>query len=389
MVPLIGGHTIGMDQAYNSRPEFLVSFPGFQDHDQHLRKWYNDEVPYHIADGSKLNLESVDVVSTTCPCAGLSSLSPSSSAESATNDWMSKSAELVLGEIKPKVLWGENAPRLASKMGEPTVNKLRSIGKKYGYTFSLVKTKSLIHGLSQTRDRSFYFFWKGDQIPIFNFIKREREPVEDLLRNTVNNPEDPMSEVPNKKTPSDDPWYRFVLEEMHGGITHPEFAAIIPKTINPFDHIERNGVSYLTVKKWMSKNGFEKRAIRCQTIHDKLAAGGSIMRRGVEVPKGHTGAFVGHLPVSLTHPDIDRFITIRESMNMMKLPETFQLQGGIKNLNHICQNVPVTTSKDMALEIEKYLTGKLDAVNSEFLIQDFKNQTVEWDSGSSLNEHFV
>ena len=35
-----------------------------------------------------------------------------------------------------------------------------------------------------------------------------------------------------------------------------------------------------------------------------------------------------------------------------KLPDDFQLQGGVKNLNHICQNVPVNTAMDMAENVK-------------------------------------
>ena len=41
---------------------------------------------------------------------------------------------------------------------------MRKIGEDNGYTFSIFKTKSILHGLSQVRDRTFYFFWKGDKV---------------------------------------------------------------------------------------------------------------------------------------------------------------------------------------------------------------------------------
>ena len=44
----------------------------------------------------------------------------------------------------------------------------------------------------------------------------------------------------------------------------------------------------------------------------------------------------------------------------MGLPEDFILQGGKKNINHICQNVPVTTAQDMADHVYRFVTGRLD-----------------------------
>lgn len=383
IIPLIGGETIAMEQVFGQRPDYLMSYEPFYANDRHLIQHYNNQVPYYLLDGvDRDKWHNVDVVNTVCPCAGLSSLSPSSNSESTVNDWMINSAQFILGQIKPKVFWGENAPRLASKMGAPVVNKLRAIAEQNGYTMSIFKTKSILHGLSQVRDRTFYFFWKGDKVPLFKYIKREHERIEDTIRNVGRDPKDPMDVLTNTNIPSQNPFYRFVLEEIEGGITHQDFFNKIEKTTNPMDHIENNKVSYLEVAKWMTSNGFEKQAERCKTIHDKLTAGGNIMRKLVEVPKDHIGAFVGHLPSQLTHPDEDRFLTIREALSIMKLPKDFILQGGKSNLNHICQNVPVTTAYDMAVSVKEYLNGELPFLDTKFAIQDNKTQTVEYEKES-------
>ena len=137
IVPLIGGETIAMQNVFGSRPEYILSYDGFQANDKHLLE---NEVPYHlIHDGRVPDVPDVEVVNTVCPCAGLSSLSVTSSSDSTTNDWMRTSARHVLGTIKPRVFWGENAPRLASKMGQPVVEDLRKIGREFGYTFSIYK----------------------------------------------------------------------------------------------------------------------------------------------------------------------------------------------------------------------------------------------------------
>ena len=349
IVPLIGGETIAMEKVFKKRPEYIISYEDFQANDTHLVEYYKREVPYYLLGNDRnYDLPSVDVINTVCPCAGLSSLNTSASSDAAANDWMLTSANYVLGTLKPKVFWGENAPRLASKMGEPVVENLRTIGREFGYAFSLYKTKSIIHGLGQVRDRSFYFFWKGDRVPQLEYIKRNHEKIEDTIRSVGRNPDDPMNVLTNETIPSQDPYYRYVLEEIHGGITHKEFQNKIKKSYDVLHYIEDNNHSYDVVSDWMSKNGFEKQAKRCKDMHKKLTSGGNIMRRGVYVPKDYIGAFVGSAPTKLTHPDEDRFLTIRECLSIMGLPNDFILQGGVKNLNHICQNVPVTTASDMA-----------------------------------------
>ena len=393
IVPLIGGETLAMENAFGKPPEYILSYEAFANNDQHIVEHYNRAVPYHVLSGDSTDpaYASVDVVNTVCPCAGLSSLSPSAGSTNSANDWMFITSEYVLGTLSPQVFWGENAPRLASKMGEPVVRRLRKIADKYGYTFSIFKTKSLLHGLSQVRDRTFYFFWKGDTVPIFDYVHRPHEKIEDLIRSVKYDENDPMSTMlTNNKKPTDNPFYKYVLEEIEGGITHQEFAAKIEKTTNPLDYIEAHNIKYRDVAQWMEERGYEREAAKCKRMHDKLASGGNIMRKNTEIPKDYIGAFVGHMPTSIAHPDHDRYLTVREALAIMKMPENFQLQGGVKNLNHICQNVPVTTATDMANQIKKYLDGHLDAVETKFLVQDNKTNSIDYEQiGVQLDEFMV
>lgn len=124
IVPLIGGETLAMQNVFGVKPEYLLSYSGFEANDSQLVSHYGGTVPYYKLDEGGSAPHKVDVVNSVCPCAGLSSLSVSSSSDSATNDWMVKSSEYILESVQPKVLWGENAPRLASAMGEPVVKRL-------------------------------------------------------------------------------------------------------------------------------------------------------------------------------------------------------------------------------------------------------------------------
>ena len=390
IVPLIGGETIAMENVFGKRPEYILSYSDFKANDSQLLNYYNHTIPYLLLDQGGLAPSGVDVVNTVCPCAGLSSLSPTSSGDSTTNDWMVKSAEYVLESIQPTVFWGENAPRLASKMGEPVVRQLREIGKRNGYVFSIYKTKSILHGLSQVRDRTFYFFWKGNHVPVFDYYKRNYVRIEDQIRSSATNEPDPMFEqVNNKQKPSDNPYYQYVLEEMHGGISHMEFFKQIDKTTNPLHYIEDRGVSYKDVGVWMAERGHQKLAEKCNYMFDKLSAGGNIMRKMTEIGKDHIGAFVGHFPHSLCHPDEDRYINTREALDIMKMPKDFILQGGVRNLNMICQNVPVTTAMDMAENVKGFLGGDLETIEAEFVLQDNKTQSYKVEKAPNTLEAFI
>ena len=391
IVPLIGGETIAMQNVANTKPEYILSYSAFEANDRQLVEYYENKVPYyHLDDGVQRDLPSVDVINTVCPCAGLSSLSPSASSTNRNNDWMLATARHVLGSLKPKVFWGENAPRLASKMGEPIVEELRRIASQNGYTFSIYKTKSILHGLSQVRDRTFYFFWQGDKIPKLSYIERKHERIEDTIRNVELHKDDPMNVLVNKNKPSDNPLYKYVLEEIEGGITHSQFQDKIVKSTGPHDWIEAH-TKYNKVAEWMIDKGYENEARKCTRMYHKLKSGGNIMRKTTEIPKDYIGAFVGHMPGSLTHPDEDRYLTIRECLAIMKLPGDFMLQGGVKNLNMICQNVPVTTAQDMAEEVQAFVAGRLDnqMLDTQFAIQCNKTKSLNYEKSPVQLDQFM
>ena len=396
IVPLIGGETIAMENVFEKRPAYMMSYREFANNDKHIVEHYRNQcndpedganyVPYyilgepHIYHGQQIgeNGRYVDVVNTICPCAGLSSLNVKPSGDAEINDYMIKTAKHVLEEIGPKVFWGENAPRLATKLGEPVVKKLRAIGKKNGYTFSLYKTKSLLHGLSQVRDRSFYFFWKGNQVPMFEWYNIPNDKIEDTIRRVKRDPQDPMSALVNTKTPSkDDLYYKYVLEVIHNGMSHNDFQKTLKRSISVQGYIEKHS-NYNDYADWVETLGETKLAEKARAMHKKLSIKGTnIMRRSSEIPADYIGAFVGHMPMNLTHPDEDRYLTYRECMEIMKLPSDFIMLNPKKNLNHLCQNVPVTTAEDMAYNIKSFLNGECEMIYDDFVIQCNKSHSIQ------------
>jgi len=390
IVPLIGGETIGSANAFGSPPLHFMSYEAFANNDQHIRNYYKD-TPYYVLDkGDKIPEQRADVVSSVCPCAGLSMMSHGYGDDNQNNKWMVETATTILGDYRPKVFWGENAPGFAGKIGKNIREQLRGIGKENGYTMSVYRTRSLLHGVPQVRERSFYFFWQGNQVPIFDYYKRDYTPIETLIRNAKGTQNNPI----NKNTPSENPYYKYILEEIEGGKTHAQHSNSVPPTsargVDAFSYIERAGKDYSQVGKWMGENGFEKEVEKCEYKYDKLKAGKSIMRRGVIIPKDRIGAFVGHYPTMLTHPDEDRFITYREAMSIMGLPEDFELvDASKKNANHICQNVPVKTAQDMAHEVLQTLKGKRKMVDTEYVLQYNTTNKLEFDESLSTLEDFL
>jgi len=125
IIPLIGGATIAQTNVLQQKPTAMYSYEPFAANDQHIAKYY-DDVPYITLDNHSgfSKQPKHEIINTVCPCAGLSSLSTTSSGDSEINDWMVNTADFVLTSMKPKVFWGENAPRLGTNAGKPVVDKL-------------------------------------------------------------------------------------------------------------------------------------------------------------------------------------------------------------------------------------------------------------------------
>ena len=78
-------------------------------------------------------------------------------------------------------------------------------------------------------------------------------------------------------------------------------------------------------------------------------------------------------------------------MTIMGLPNDMELQGGLKNLNHICQNVPVGTASDMAEHVQKFIDGRLDnqLYDTDFIVQDNKNRSIDYKISSVQLDEFM
>tara|TARA_X000001388_G_C2126139_1_gene83247 strand:- start:173 stop:520 length:348 start_codon:yes stop_codon:yes gene_type:complete len=114
------------------------------------------------------------------------------------------------------------------------------------------------------------------------------------------------------------------------------------------------------------------------------------MRRTTTFPKNYIGAFVGHLPKLLTHPVEDRYLTIREAMEIMYLPRDMELLNP-SQYNHICQNVPVKTAKDISEQVNAFATGRLDnqLIETNYLVQNNKNKSYEYEKDSLQLDEFM
>jgi len=384
IVPLIGGENLGIMEAMNGQlPEWILSYSDFEANDSHfvnyLREKKGWEGEYALLDEDSSKRKTVDIVNTVCPCAGLSSLSRTSGSSSEVNEWMYRTAEYVLSEVQPQVFWGENAPRLFSRVGEGVVERLREIGRKNGYTLNLYYTESRLHGIAQKRPRTFYFFTRGlEDSPIFRYIRRPMEPIEDILSRRVKE-NDPMNILINKDNPLDNPWLRFCMHK-NDCETIEQYYNKIEKTTNCIVESDRLVQNLNEAADWMEETGFPQNfANRARSMQDKVDQGKGYWAHGITVPKGQIPSFIGAMPHYMVNPFNDSYLTLRQGLRIMKMADDFDMIGenpqSPANANMMCQNVPVTTAADMATFVLEYLRGETDTVQGDYVKQNNAKMT--------------
>jgi len=383
IIPLIGGSAIGCQKSSESMPEFHLSYSPFSNNEQHLKRYW-PKVPFHYLDKNPVvNFEGVDYINSVCPCAGLSMLNTSTAkgnkrgSDSAANKWMLDSSIYVLSKVRPKVLWGENAPGLFTNIGEGVIQKLREIGQQFGYSFSVMKTSTELHGIPQRRVRTFYFFWNTPTVPMMTYQKRDRKDLLSYLKEIPKNAtQQDMFMAEGKASERFRP-YQFVLERE--GLTHAEFGRKMGKgTISGY--LEENNlidecIEWLEEKYpgeafWNQREGTRTHVEYLQHIVKKRQGGFGYWDDSPRFMDGDSFAAVMKKTMMwAVHPEEDRFLNAREFMHLMGLPHDFEIDD-VKNLNHIAQNVPTNTARDMAEQVKMFLRGELEMTDYSFAKQD-------------------
>jgi site-specific DNA-cytosine methylase len=385
IVPLIGGFTLGAEKATGKKPQALISYPPFAANDANIAQHYGKDVPYiHLPDDETAvqstlsNYREIDIVTSTCPCAGLSQLNSSKSGDKARgadaiqNQWMYKSTEHILNYVQPKVLVGENAPALFTNAGEKTAERLFEIGKKFGYSFTLYKTTTSLHGIPQNRMRTFYFFWKSKTAPQLEYYNVSSQSLEDYLAN-VKNDADEVKMLENDILKDTSYLYsRDILGtdfrdkiSKHG----KTFYQYLIKTETLGDYLD-----------YLNKNGHDAKAVKVAAMKAKIEAGGGYWDDSIHVFTGSINAIAGRILTGTIHPTYDRWFTKDELLHLMGMPPAFNVIGGRKNLNMIAQSVPVSTAASMVEQAAKFVNGELKMTDSVFNKQDnTKHKSVSQD----------
>ena len=388
MVPLIGGSAFGCYRATGTKPQYNMSYTPFGANESFFYRYW-DDVPVYLIDEGKDPLENhparLDFVNSVCPCAGLSQLSTAkagSDARAAQNKWMFEGANYVLGHVKPRVYWGENAPALFTNSGKDVRDQLKEIAENHGYSFSLYKTSTTMHGAPQFRDRTFYFFWDTETAPIMNWYARPMPMLEDFLAQIP--AEAPgQDELTNNGDPTDSWVRKFVLNKV--GMNHKDFVKSEGEkksTKTSYWRWVEKYSDFGDVLNYMTKEGVwpgNKNYMKVSKVNKKLIDGKNYMAPGPFFFYDKVNAMVGRTIASTLHPSQERYLNIREVMHLMGMPHDFEFSPSEPGatLNMLAQNVPSYTASDMASEVVKFLRGDLEMSEQAFLMQNnFKQKMI-------------
>lgn len=391
IIPLIGGFPLGAFMASEKKPESIYSYAAFEKNDSHIVNYWSD-VPYRLVETLQPGRsESYDFMVATPPCAGLSQLNTGvkgsdkgSGSCAVQNEWMYKSTTDAIENFSPKIIIGENAPALYTKMGEGVAENLLKIARNYEYSLVLYKTSTIFHGLPQRRERCFYFLFKSKTAPVLNFYNRQPVATFEKYLETIPK-EASLQDVVIRKDIMNEPYYKFL---QHRYDTHDVRDIILQRAYTAHSFVVKNGLmdDFVVWAKDNHQKGYEL-GVHAQK---KFADGKGVWDGSIHVFRNHMNALIGRALMESVHPNKDRSLNIREALHMMGFPSDFELLGGRKNLNHIAQNVPTFTARDMVHEAIKFLNDKLEMSNVDFLKQNNINKKIDTPlkTGATL-EHFL
>jgi site-specific DNA-cytosine methylase len=383
IVPLVGGMTIANQLVTGQDPAAILSYSPFQSNDSHIVA-RNPQVPYILFDEpdgwknpeyDKSIFENLDFVTTVCPCAGLSMYSSGKKGYGAIqNQWMYDTANHVLESLRPRVFFGENAPGLYSAMGSQVANDLYEIGQQHGYSFSIYRTNTTLHGIPQSRVRTFYFYWDNEEAPVMNWYSRDRKNLKEYLAEVPDSAPYQSAEhkIARKKTADSDYTWAWLTRAFGEGEGRKLMKDGNYNSI--FDFADSEGLLDGMVD-WLTENGYEKGAKRTAAIRDKIKKGGNYWDNSFYIFRDEFNALISRSMTAI-HPVEDRSITLREAMHLMGLPHDFELTDE-KLAVHITQNVPVTTAADMTREVLAYLNGERMSSGCKFYKQDNTSHNFE------------
>jgi site-specific DNA-cytosine methylase len=302
------------------------------------------------------------------------------------NEWMYRVFEDAIDLFDCDVVMIENAPALFTNKGRDVAHKLFELCAQRGYSLSLYKTTTSLHGIPQNRDRTFAFGWKSSTSPVLNWYDRDRVSFQEYLRQ-IGDDELHQNNVINPKV-INEPYYNFIKVRTN---RDPRELLIAEDIKTTFNYVMNHNLLDEAIK-WFYDTNNELGIKLSEHAKKKFADGKGIWDGSVHVFGDCMNAVIGRNMVDTIHPEFDRSLTVREALHLMGFPKDFELLGTTNKIGHIAQNVPTCTARDMTYEAIKFLKGGLQLSESNYVRQNNHSQKTEYDPLGTTNntsiEHF-
>jgi site-specific DNA-cytosine methylase len=401
IIPLIGGFPLGAEKAIGHSPEFIASYNIFAQNDQHYVFYQNEvlkrNISYHVLDKNDKPFKTkLHITVSTPPCAALSLLNCGKKetvkgAKCAKNEWMLISSKHAIENYDADVVIGENAPMLFTEKGELIAQKLYELAKQYDYSLTLYKTSTLLHGIPQKRDRTFYILWKSKTAPILNWYdlpcKTFKEYLSEVKEDSLYQNIEVSSKVKNE------PFFMF-LKYKYGGLKEARKILLETQALTALTFVRENNLLN-EAKDFFYETNHLRGIHVIEYLFKKTEMNKGVWDGSVKVYKDHMNACISRNMVDTLHPTYNRAMTIREVLHMMGFPSNFQLteEFSRKFLGWISQNVPVPTAKSIVEEAIAFLQKKRKLSDSNFVRQNNLNKTISFhhlkENNSFSLENFI
>jgi site-specific DNA-cytosine methylase len=399
LIPLIGGMPLGAEKALGTPPQFIASYTGFWENDRHYYHYQNNvlgrSIPYiNLSEDSAFTAD-LDLVVMTPPCAGLSSLNTGKSvavkgAGCQKNEWMYVSARDAITRFNAKILIGENAPALYTTKGKPVADALYRIASEFGYSLTLFRTNTILHGIPQLRDRTFYILSKGNCAKVLPYVNNRYDgEIADYLK-LIPSEASLQNDLIDDRFPQNNPYWNFLkykyptedirLKIHEDGTTSSHFYIVNNSLLQEFYDwsVETNDIRGLR---------YSKRTI------DKMAQGLGVWDISVAFYKEHTKAVITKNISCAVHPSEDRSYNFREMLHLMAFPHDFEFlprKSGKYDFQIVTQNVPVCTAEYVIREATRPTCHKVCSPlgESSYVKQNNIVPDIEVINNSSLSDFF-
>lgn len=407
--PLIGGMPIGFENAFGVPPKAIIT-AGFSN-DTHYIKYMNEtrnlgipvinmDVTYtqfNTAEDEKIYNKivksGVDVLMHVAVCAGLSMLNAASAGSKKRGDADNDQNQNMYGLTKlgmrtgAKVIAFENAPAAYTKAGADVINRIKDIALEQGYTTQLFRTDTLLHGIPQSRKRTFIMFYKDGNPGLFNYQLVPYTPLPLYLSSV----DDSMPHWDdNLEIHAKDQFYEFVLDRAGEPTYYKAMQKIGDGKTSWTALLLTDHVGFDTAIEWFDKKAKENnethemdkytRAARiCRHCKNKREQGLGYWDSSTYLANDgqYVNAVISKNIHRSLHPTEERGYNIRELLHLMGHPHDFEMIDPIKNWTQISQNVPVKTATFIGLQIREYLEDNLLISSTPFVMQDNIKQRLD------------